>query len=86
MNIIIIIYVTLEVYDVHALFIIGEDSSSCAIHLMNDGISIDGRNVSIHFVGIGPVESYFCRIDRSPFLPCEFSMHFLLPDRSSHAC
>lgn len=39
---------------------------------MNEGITISGRNVSITFIGIGPVESYFCRIDGSPFLPCKF--------------
>ena len=60
--------------------ILGEGSSSCAVHLMNEGISINGGNVSIYFVGIGPVESYFCRIDRSPFLPCEFDEFLILPD------
>ena len=50
----------------------GEGSLSCAVHLVNEGATVSGRNLSVHFVGIGPVESYFCRIDRSPFLPCEF--------------
>ena len=48
---------------------VGEES--CSVYLINDGVRVDGRNVSVSFTGTGPVESYFCKMDDSSFIGCE---------------
>lgn len=48
-----------------------EGSSSCAVNLVNEGIKVAGSNLSVSFTGIGPVESYYCRMDSSSFMPCK---------------
>ena len=49
----------------------GKDSTSCSVHMINEGLSVSGRNVSIPFIGTGPVESYFCNVDDSDFTQCK---------------
>ena len=40
--------------------------------MINEGlISLSGRNASIHFIGTGPVELYFCRMNDSDFTQCK---------------
>ena len=55
--------------DNNKLFTTGEES--CAVHLVNDGVIVDDRDVSVYFIGTGPVESYFCKMDESPFVSCK---------------
>ena len=43
----------------------------CAVHLINTGVLVDGRNVSIQFQGSSNVRSYLCKIDDSNFRTCE---------------
>lgn len=47
------------------------NSSTCSVHLINDGITIQGSNVTIEFLGNDPVLSYLCRLDTGSFQPCK---------------
>ncbi len=54
------------------------DEQFCAVHLINEGVTIDGRNVSIFFRGTETVDSYVCKLsgldisDTANSRPCEF--------------
>ena len=56
---------------VHVLSSTGEDTSSCVVHLINDGVVVDGYDVSIQFLGSRNVRSYLCKLDDDNFYPCE---------------
>ena len=40
-----------------------DSESTCSVHLVNDGVTINGNNVSIEFTGVGPVNSCIFFID-----------------------
>ena len=56
---------------VHVLSSTGEDASSCVVHLINDGVVVNGYDVSIQFLGSRNVRSYLCKLDDDNFYPCE---------------
>jgi len=41
------------------------------VHLINDGVLVDGHNVSIQFQGSSDILSYLCKIDDSNYRTCE---------------
>ena len=45
----------------------------CLLHLVNDGLVVDGRsgNVTIDFDGVGPVESFLCALDGGETETCK---------------
>ena len=46
-------------------FEVPPSANICLLHLVNDGLVVDGRsgNVTIDFDGVGPVESFLCALD-----------------------
>ena len=49
----------------------GKDASSCVVHLINDGVVVNGRDVSIQFLGSRSVRSYLCKMNDDSFYACE---------------
>jgi hypothetical protein len=45
----------------------------CLLHLVDDGLVVDRRsgNITIAFDGVGPVESFLCRLDAGETIPCK---------------
>ena len=70
----IIAYYTLYVYT-HLFCSTGEDASSCVVHLINDGVVVNGYDVSIQFLGSRSVRSYLCKMDDGSFYACERNQH-----------
>ena len=62
---------SIPVIQVHVLSSTGEDASSCVVHLINDGVVVNGYDVSIQFLGSRNVRSYLCKLDDDNFYPCE---------------
>ena len=55
----------------HAFFSTGKDASSCVVHLINDGVVVNGYDVSIQFLGNRNVRTYLCKLDDGNFYSCE---------------
>ena len=49
----------------------GKDASSCVVHLTNDGVVVNGYDVSIQFLGSRSVHSYLCKMDDGSFYACK---------------
>lgn len=50
-------------------FEISDDPTYCTTHLINDGVTINGDNVTVEFAGIGSAASHLCKLDRNdPFI------------------
>ena len=49
----------------------GKDASSCVVHLINDGVVVNGYDVSIQFLGSRSVRSYLCKMNDGSFYACE---------------
>jgi len=39
---------------------INADSDFCTIHLINDGVKVNGDSVEVYFAGMGSTDSYYC--------------------------
>ncbi len=54
------------------------DEQFCAVHLINEGVTVDGRTASVFFRGTEAVDSYLCKLsgldssDNTNSRPCEF--------------
>ncbi len=52
----------------------------CAVHFINDGVTVDGRNATIQFVGMGSRRRgalrYQCSLNRSTFKYCSSPLHY----------
>ena len=49
----------------------GKDASSCVVHLINDGVVVNGYDVSIQFLGSRSVRSYLCKMDDGNVYACK---------------
>ena len=47
------------------------DSGSCAVHLINRGVTVIGDTVTIEFAGAGPITSFSCALDDQRPQPCK---------------
>ena len=45
--------------------------SSCLVHLINEGVVVNGHEVTIQFLGGNSVQSYLCKLGDSNFRLCE---------------
>ena len=43
----------------------------CTVHLINDGVTVDGDTATVEFTSSGPATSFQCNLDRGDFIPCE---------------
>ena len=50
---------------------LGRAEEICAVHLINEGLSLQRGNVVIQFQGSQAVQSYLCRMDYGAFEYCE---------------
>ena len=41
------------------------------MHLINDGVTVNGDTATVEFAGSGPTTTFRCRLDRQSFSPCE---------------
>ena len=57
--------------------VIPEGPSYCTANLIDDGVVIDGSNVTVYFQGVGPVKQFLCIVDRQRKFSCE-NVNFLL--------
>ena len=48
-------------------------SDVCVVHLVNDGITVEGNTVIVDFLTTGNVEptGYLCSLDRARFVECK---------------
>ena len=61
-------------------FEITDDPTYCTTHLINDGVAVNGNNVTVEFTGIGPATSHTCRLDHHDSFTCKSfccNMHWL---------
>ena len=49
----------------------GMDASSCVVQLINDGVVVNGYDVSIQYLGSRSVHSYLCKMNDGSFYACE---------------
>ena len=55
----------------HFYYFLGRAEEICAVHLINEGLSLQRGNVVIQFQGSQAVQSYLCRMDYGAFEYCE---------------
>ena len=48
----------------------GDDDIACAVNLINDGVVVNGKSVTVQFVTIGSATSHLCRLDTHVFRRC----------------
>ena len=41
------------------------------MHLINDGVTVNGDTATVEFAGSGPTTSFQCNLDGQGFSPCE---------------
>ena len=41
------------------------------MHLINDGVTVNGGTATVEFTGSGPTASFLCNLDGHGFSPCE---------------
>ena len=44
----------------------------CAIHLIGDGVTVNGDTATVQFASVGPSNSFLCSLDHQNFIQCEF--------------
>ena len=51
-------------------------SDVCVVHLVNDGITVEGNTVIVDFLTTGNVEptGYLCSLDRARFVECKYTI------------
>ena len=50
------------------------ESDYCAVHFINNGVDVYGRNVKIQFHGTQSSISYYkCKLDSNPFVRCKLT-------------
>ena len=49
-----------------------EQPGICAIHLIGDGVTVNGNTATVQFASFGPSNSFLCSLDRQKFIDCEF--------------
>ena len=54
--------------------VIPEGPEDCTANLIDEGVVIDGSNVTVYFQGVGPVKEFLCIMDRERKFPCEILM------------
>ena len=52
-------------------FEISDDPTYCTTHLINDGVTVDGDNVTVEFAGIGSAASHVCKLDSRDSFICK---------------
>ena len=62
---------SIPIIQVHVLCSTGNDTSSCVVHLINDGVVVSRYDVSIQFLGSRSVRSYLCKLDDGNLYACE---------------
>ena len=67
-------------------FICTESGIICAVHLINDGITINGNTATVEYVTNGPTDKTVCTLDRQPFFSCELHRHNILYETGMHGC
>ena len=57
--------------------VIPEGPNHCTANLIDEGALVNGRNVTVHFRGVGPVTEFLCVMDRQTRVLCElcYSIH-----------
>ena len=43
----------------------------CTVHLINDGVTVNGNTATVEFASSGPTTSFQCSLDRQGFTACE---------------
>ena len=51
--------------------VIPDGPEYCTANLIDEGVVIDGSNVTVYFQGVGPVKEFLCIVDRRRKFPCE---------------
>lgn len=50
----------------------GSEDDYCAVHLINEGVVVEGRSVKVQFQGTrSTVRYYICKLDSGPFVRCK---------------
>lgn len=55
-------------------FDITGDSSTCTVHLINDGVTVDGNRVLVEFAGTGTVQVFSCQLRGQDAFSCELTL------------
>ena len=55
------------------LFTFSDNGVECNVHLINNGLTIDGSNVMIEYAFVGDYTR--CKLDDGEFLDCKFLFH-----------
>ena len=48
----------------------GLDIILCGVNLINEGVVVEGNNVTAQFIGVGSATSHLCRLDFQHFRKC----------------
>ena len=54
--------------------VIPRDSNYCTANLIDEGVIVNGSNLTVHFQGVGPVTGFQCIVDRRTRFSCELVM------------
>ena len=61
-------------------FEVTDDPNRCTLHLINEGVSLEGDSARVEFAARGPAISYLCHLDRTQSYHCMLgSFKFLCP-------
>ena len=43
----------------------------CTVHLINDGVTVNGNTATVEFASVGPATTFQCSLDSQSFSACE---------------
>ena len=43
----------------------------CTVHLINDGVTVNGNTATVEFASAGPATTFQCSLDSQSFSACE---------------
>ena len=56
---------------IRSRFEITDDPERCTLHLINDGVTVTGDSATVEFTGRGPIDGYYCSLDRMELFKCK---------------
>ena len=51
-------------------FEVTADPNRCTLHLINNGVTVTADTATVEFSGRGPVEEYWCRVNKKEYFVC----------------
>lgn len=68
--------VTGETAKVERFFELSDHPDFCGLHLINDGLTVNGSSIYVQFAGVpSTIQIFRCKLDNKPGFDCKLNLH-----------